>query len=164
MLKSRVNDKDHEVSIHDDIIHIDGQPVSWDMVRISKSHYHLLHNHQSYRIELVKVDLTTKSIIIKLNGKLVPVTIKNQLDLLLERMGMAGIQSNRMNAVRAPMPGLVIDVKVSAGDVVKAGDPLIILEAMKMENVIKSNGDGTVKNVVAKKGDSVEKNQVLIAF
>ena len=62
------------------------------------------------------------------------------------------------------MPGLVIDLKVKAGDVVKAGDPLLILEAMKMENILKAAGDATVKNVTVKKGDSVEKGQVLIGF
>jgi biotin carboxyl carrier protein len=62
------------------------------------------------------------------------------------------------------MPGLIIDLKVNQGDIVKAGDTLLILEAMKMENIIKSTGEGTVKNVKVKKGDSVEKNQVLIEF
>jgi biotin carboxyl carrier protein len=62
------------------------------------------------------------------------------------------------------MPGLVIDLKVKVGDTVKAGDPLLILEAMKMENILKSPGDGTIKNVKTKKGDSVEKGQVLIEF
>jgi biotin carboxyl carrier protein len=62
------------------------------------------------------------------------------------------------------MPGLIIDLKVKQGDVVKAGDALLILEAMKMENIIKAPGEGTVKMIKAKKGDSVEKNQVLIEF
>ena len=62
------------------------------------------------------------------------------------------------------MPGLIIDLKVKTGDTVKAGDSLLILEAMKMENMLKSPGDGVVKNVKVKKGDAVEKNQVLIEF
>jgi biotin carboxyl carrier protein len=69
-----------------------------------------------------------------------------------------------VNHIKAPMPGLIIDLRVKEGDVVKQNDPLIILEAMKMENVIKSPGDGTVKAVKVQKGNSVEKNQVLIEF
>jgi biotin carboxyl carrier protein len=59
---------------------------------------------------------------------------------------------------------LIIDMKVQPGDTVKVGDPLLILEAMKMENMLKSPGDGVVKSVKVKKGDTVEKNQVLIEF
>jgi biotin carboxyl carrier protein len=70
----------------------------------------------------------------------------------------------KVNTVKAPMPGLIIDLRVKAGDTVKEGDPLLVLEAMKMENIIKAHGDGTVKQVKIKKGDSVEKNQVLIDF
>ena len=62
------------------------------------------------------------------------------------------------------MPGMIIDLRVKAGDQVKAGDPLLVLEAMKMENIIKAPGEGTVKQVKIKKGDTVEKNQVLIEF
>jgi biotin carboxyl carrier protein len=62
------------------------------------------------------------------------------------------------------MPGLIIDLKVKVGDKVKTGDALLILEAMKMENILKSPGDGTVKNVTVKKGDSVEKGHILVEF
>lgn len=63
--------------------------------------------------------------------------------------------------VEAPMPGTIIDVKVRVGDVVKAGQPIIILEAMKMENDIVAPADGKVTSIVVKKGDSVNSNDVL---
>ena len=62
------------------------------------------------------------------------------------------------------MPGLILDLKVKPGDEVKKGDIVLILEAMKMENIIKSPGDGLVKSVKVKLKDSVEKNQILIQF
>ena len=62
------------------------------------------------------------------------------------------------------MPGLIIDLKIKAGDAVKQGDPLLILEAMKMENILKSPGEGVIKNLKVKKGDHVEKGQVLMEF
>ena len=66
--------------------------------------------------------------------------------------------------IKAPIPGLITRVLVQVGDQVEAGQPILVLEAMKMENIIKCPGDGTVKTVNVKKGDSVEKNQVLIGF
>jgi len=69
-----------------------------------------------------------------------------------------------MKEIKAPMPGLILDIKVAPGDVVKKGDVLVILEAMKMENSIKSPGDGMVKIVRVGLKQSVEKNQVLIQF
>jgi biotin carboxyl carrier protein len=77
---------------------------------------------------------------------------------------MNNLQNNSAKEIKAPMPGLIFDIKVKEGDEVKKGDPVLILEAMKMENILKSPGDGTVKKIKIKKGESVEKNQVLIQF
>jgi biotin carboxyl carrier protein len=79
-------------------------------------------------------------------------------------MGMSSSSVAKINNIKAPMPGLIIDLKIKAGDAVNAGDTLLILEAMKMENVIKAPASATVKSVKAKKGDSVEKGQILIEF
>ena len=67
-------------------------------------------------------------------------------------------------AVKAPMPGNILDVKVKAGDSVKAGDVLAILEAMKMENEIVAPQDGTVASVNVNKGDTVNSGDVLVSF
>lgn len=151
------------VSTENDFI-VNGKPVDWNLVKVSDGYFHIIHNNKSYKAEVVKTDTATKTFHIKINGKIIPVSVKDRFDLLLEKMGMNGAASNKAIVIKAPMPGLIIDLKVKAGDVVKPGDPLLILEAMKMENIIKAPGEGTVKTVKAKKGDSVEKNQVLIEF
>lgn len=66
--------------------------------------------------------------------------------------------------VEAPMPGTILDVKVSVGDSVSSGSVLCILEAMKMENEIVAPQDGTVASVNVSKGDSVEAGQVIITL
>lgn len=63
--------------------------------------------------------------------------------------------------VTAPMPGTILDIKKNVGDTVKTGEPIIILEAMKMENDIVAPCDGKVTSITVKKGDSVETNQVI---
>lgn len=138
--------------------------MDWNLVTVADGYFHVIFKNKSYRAEVVKADYATKTFSIKINGKIIPVTVKDRFDLLLEKMGMNGASANKTIVIKAPMPGLIIDMKVKQGDTVKAGDPLLILEAMKMENIIKAPGEGTVKTVKAKKGDSVEKNQVLIEF
>jgi biotin carboxyl carrier protein len=59
---------------------------------------------------------------------------------------------------------LVLDIRVKVGDVVKKGDPLVVLEAMKMENILKSVADVTIKKIAIDKGHAVEKNQLLLLF
>ena len=84
------------------------------------------------------------------------------MDLLLEKLGIDNAATQGKNDVKAPMPGLILDVLVDIGDEVKKGTPLLILEAMKMENIIKSPGDGLVSDVLVKVGASVEKNHTLL--
>ncbi|WP_294905799.1 biotin/lipoyl-containing protein [uncultured Eubacterium sp.] len=67
-------------------------------------------------------------------------------------------------SVDAPMPGNILDIKVSNGASVKAGDVLLILEAMKMENEIVAPQDGTVASVNVNKGDTVEAGQTLVSL
>ncbi|MBI1770133.1 MAG: biotin/lipoyl-binding protein [Bacteroidetes bacterium] len=164
MHQSKINDKNFEVISNDDKFTINGKPFEWDLTKISEGNFHILYKNKSYRAEVVKFDSSTKTFQLKINNKLHTVEVKDKFDLLLEKMGMANGAANKVNNIKAPMPGLVIDMKVKAGDIVKTGDPLLILEAMKMENIIKSPGDATIKNVKAKKGDTVEKGQVLIEF
>jgi biotin carboxyl carrier protein len=102
--------------------------------------------------------------VLKVNGKVYSVDLRDRFDLLLEKMGMNNGATGKANSIKAPMPGLIINLHVKEGDQVMPGDALLILEAMKMENLIKASAQSVVKSVKVKKGDSVEKNQVLIEF
>ena len=164
MYQTKVNGKNFEVTKNEESFLVNGEPFQWDIVKISESYFHILFKNKSYRVEVVKADRATKTFQFKINNKIHAVEVKDKFDLLLEKMGMTNGAAAKINNIKAPMPGLVIDLKVKAGDIVKAGDPLLILEAMKMENILKSPGDGAIKNVKTKKGDSVEKGQVLIEF
>lgn len=164
MYKAIVNNKSFEIEQQSDDFTVNGEMFQWDLSKISDGHFHILHQQKSYRAEVVKVEAATKTCVIKINGRTYPVELKDKFDLLLEKMGMNSQASSKVNNIKAPMPGLIIDLKVKEGDVVNAGDVLLILEAMKMENIIKSPGEGIVKSVKVKKGNSVEKGQVLIEF
>jgi biotin carboxyl carrier protein len=164
MYKAKLNAKNFIVEATDSGLTINDQPFHWDLINVSDGYFHILHQYKSYRAEVVRIDAETRTVVLKINGHTHTVDVQDKLDLLLEKMGMASGGLQKINNIKAPMPGLIIDLKIKPGDSVKPGDQLLILEAMKMENILKSSGDGIVKEVKVKKGDSVEKGQVLIVF
>lgn len=164
MYKATVNNHAFEIEPTETGFLVNDKNVAWDLVTIHEGYYHILYNNKSYRAELVKADRESKTCTIKINGHPYTVVLKDKFDLLLEKMGMNNAGGSKLNVIKAPMPGLIVDLKIQVGDNVKQGDAVLILEAMKMENILKSPGEGVVKNLKVKKGDSVEKGQVLIEF
>lgn len=145
-------------------IYLNGEEVAWDLVKLSDGKFHVILNSRSFNAEIVKTEAATKTFTVKVNGELHEISLKDKYDILLEKLGMNNLASTKLNEIKAPMPGLIFDIKVKEGDTVAKGDAIMILEAMKMENIIKSPGEGVVKTIKVKKGDSVEKNQILIQF
>jgi biotin carboxyl carrier protein len=113
---------------------------------------------------LVSFNAEEKTMVINVNGNDYEISIKDRNDLLLQQLGIATKASSVIQFIKAPMPGLIINVSVSEGTEVKKGDTLLILEAMKMENVIKSPRDGKVKKINVQLKNAVEKNQVMLEF
>lgn len=88
--------------------------------------------------------------------------IQNELDQLIEDMGLSLGSAQQVNDIKAPMPGLILEVNVQEGDQVTEGQYLLVLEAMKMENTLTAPRDGVVKSISVQKGDTVDKNELLI--
>lgn len=143
---------------------LNDQSFAWDLVRLSGNTFHIIHQDRSYTAELIEMDAAAKTVKLSINGHPYNVQLKDRFDLLLEQMGMSGATSAKVDSIKAPMPGLIVGIKVQVGDAVKKGDAVLILEAMKMENLIKAPGEGTIRSIRVQKGDRVEKNQVLIEF
>lgn len=133
-----------------------------DFVLQQDGSFHILQNGKSYRAEIIDTDFDSKKIKLQINGKNFEVSIADHYDRLVKQLGLSSGGSQKVNEIKAPMPGLVLNVAVKIGQEVKKGDGLLILEAMKMENVIKSVGDGIVKDILIEKGTAVDKGQLLI--
>jgi biotin carboxyl carrier protein len=164
MYKANIEGHSFDIKFDEDNILVDGELFSWDLLKVEENYFHVIHQHKNYRILILKLDRANKKVLLKINNKKYEVILQDKFDQLLEKMGMNNANGGNVISIKAPMPGLIIDLKVKDGDLVKQNDPLIVLEAMKMENVIKSPGDSVVKSVKVKKGESVEKNQILIEF
>lgn len=166
MLKVKVNNKTEHKIVFDNATSgtINGSPFAWDIIEVKPGSFHVIKDFKSYNVEVIKVDFANKSFLVNVKGNNYELQVENKFDELLKSLGFDNLNSNKINEMKAPMPGLVIDVCVSEGDVIKKGDPIIVLEAMKMENNIKSPTDGIIKKINVKKGIAVEKGQVLINF
>ena len=166
MLKVKVNNKKEHGVVFEDSTHgdIDGKVFAWDVIEVKSGSFHIIKDNKSYTVEVVKADTAEKSFLVRVNGNNYQLNVKDKFDELLKSLGFDDLNAKKVNEIKAPMPGLVLDVRVAEGDTVKKGDPILVLEAMKMENIIKSPTDGTVKKINVKKGIAVEKNQVLINF
>jgi acetyl/propionyl-CoA carboxylase alpha subunit len=165
MYKIRVNGSgEHEIVLSGNGFTIDGEHGQWDLISTGKNQYHIIRNNLSYTCEVISADYGKKTFVIRVNGTMINVEVKDRFDELLLKMGMDNPVSSRINSIKAPMPGLVVKVPVEEGQEVSDGDSILILEAMKMENVLKSPGAGVVKTVKVKPSDRVEKNQVLVEF
>ena len=137
---------------------------NFDAVRVDKSKFHVLKESKPYKAEIVSADFIAKKYTVKVNNNTYEVAISNDLDQLISSMGIERGKTKVVNAIKAPMPGLILEISVEVGQTVKENDPLLILEAMKMENSFLSPRDGVIKSIAVEKGHAVDKGQLLIEF
>ena len=164
--KASVNGTEYQVELTGNIseARLNGMETAVDWSESGAGKAHVIRDNKSYDVELVSADPENKLLRMKVNGRDYEVVLKDRYDELLHSLGMDKTMSAKVNEMKAPMPGLVLDVRVSEGQMVSKGDALVVLEAMKMENILKSPADVKVKKIIAKKGSAVEKNEVLVLF
>ncbi|MES2516120.1 MAG: biotin/lipoyl-containing protein [Bacteroidota bacterium] len=143
---------------------LNGKDFTADIIKIREGVYHLLKDNVSYNLEVVRHIPEEKKLVVKINNTPYTLDIKDKYDDLLHSLGLDSLASKKVNDIKAPMPGMVLNILVTEGQEVKKGDGLIVLEAMKMENILKSPTDGVIKKIAINKGVAVEKNQLLIQF
>jgi biotin carboxyl carrier protein len=143
---------------------LNGQKFSADIIKVREGVYHLLKDSVSYNLEIVNHNPEEKKMFVKINNTPYTLDIKDKYDDLLHSLGLDNLAAKKVNDIKAPMPGMVLNILVTEGQEVRKGDALIVLEAMKMENILKSPTDGVIKKIAINKGVAVEKNQLLIQF
>jgi biotin carboxyl carrier protein len=161
MLTARFNGKEIQLAQQDGLWVPEGIHQV-DIHPISDRRFHLIANNRSYDVEVLLMSAAEKRVTLNINNRIVEVELSDAFDRLLHDLGMDKAVSHKVNNIKAPMPGLVLRIEVEEGAELAPGDKVLVLEAMKMENVIKSPGSGKVKQILVKPGTPVEKNQVLV--
>ncbi|MCF8449489.1 MAG: acetyl-CoA carboxylase biotin carboxyl carrier protein subunit [Taibaiella sp.] len=163
MLQLTVNDnRTYNISQNEDSIQINGVEAAANISVLNNGMVSILHNGNSYTGIVEQIDKQKKEVTVNINGQQYKTAIKEPLDLLLSNMGLDMAANKKSEPIKAPMPGMVLKILVSPGQQINKGDGLVILEAMKMENILKATSAATVKAIKVSERIAVEKGTVLI--
>jgi len=158
-----LDDQTYDLTLDGDRLRMGDADVPVSFERSGPQAFSLLIDGRSVPVVVTPAD-APKTYNVTAQGHTWTVRVKDERDLLLERFGLEDALAGGAVTMRAPMPGLVLEVMVGEGDTVAAGAGLLVLEAMKMENELKAPADGQVKSIHVVPGDAVGKNDVLIEF
>jgi len=164
MFKANIQGQTLHVSKEENEFIIDGKSLDIDILEYREGKFHILLENRSYTAEILSIDKETKTCEIKVGKSVLTVKLRDKYDDLLTEIGIDAIAGKKVNDIKAPMPGMVLHVMVENGQMIKKGDAIVVLEAMKMENILKSPADGIIRKVHVSMGDKVEKNQIMVNF
>ncbi len=155
--------KAYKVTTNDFVFYFDINDIAEiDLVQLSPTKFNCIKNHCSINADMVESDTAHKKYKIAVDGEIFSIDIKDELDQMVEIMGLGSATSKKLTNIKAPMPGLVLEITVTEGQEINPGDKILILEAMKMENSIVTPGNATIKKILVSKGQAVERGQVLV--
>ena len=141
-----------------------GSEESWDWKQLAPGVFDVRMGNRNVRIERMDGPDEKGNVTIRVNGVVQALQVLGPQQLLLESMGMSANVDTQEKHVESPMPGKILQVMVAPGTVVDEGDPLLVLEAMKMENVIRAPRSGVIAGVEAQVGEAVEKAAKLVTY
>lgn len=157
-----INDRKFEIEIRGDgSIWVNGQQREVDFLPLTDALYSVLMNATSHEVVVEERDGMYE---VLMGGRLYNGTVTDErTQLMKSRRGGLEADSGELS-IKAPMPGLIVAIPVNEGQTVTAGQTLVILESMKMQNELKAPRDGTVQRISIKPGETVEQKRVLITM
>lgn len=137
-----------------------GAEVYWT----DRDFFEVIYQGKSFKGEILSRDIENRKLRLKLNHRVFELKKRFVLDDLIAELGLDKVKVKQLKEITSPMPGRILNIQVQVGDHVKVGEPILSLEAMKMENILKSDGEGVVKSIVIAKDQVVDKGELLIEF
>ena len=124
----------------------------------------MTYKGKNFHGEIMEENLENRMLKVKINHSEYLISKKGPLDELIAQLGLDKVKVRKLSQLKSPMPGRIVAISISVGDEIEVGDSLLTLEAMKMENVLKSEGVGIVKSIQVKTDQVVDKGAVLVTF
>lgn len=153
----------YKVKTNEFIFSIDqNEAAAADIIQKSPTEFNIIKEHRSVNAKLIGSDAPGKKISVEVDGETFEVEIKDELDQMLDVMGFGKATTKLIKEIKAPMPGMVLEIVVTDGQEVNEGDKILILGAMKMENSIMIQTNAKIKRVAVAVGQAVDKGQVLV--
>ncbi|MCX6280297.1 MAG: biotin/lipoyl-binding protein [Bacteroidetes bacterium] len=142
------------------LIAVDNQKYDLDIVEVENGVYSIIYNGHSYNVELIEGE-SSKKYLVNTFAKSFNVEIVDAESKYIKNRNQ-GQEPEGVNHIQSPMPGKIVKIPVTVGEVVETGQTLIVVEAMKMQSEFKSTGDKIVLEILVKEGDTVEAHQLMI--
>ena len=143
-----------------DVATAGGAAITWHDHRF----FDITHNGVVFHGEIMMDYSENRALTVKINHRVFQVKRKGELDEIIASLGFDKPKVRKLKELAAPMPGRVTSIHIELGQAIQPGDPILSLEAMKMENVLKAEGIGVVSAINIQQGDVVEKGTVLVSF
>jgi biotin carboxyl carrier protein len=159
-----INENELQVLIQsEDTVQINKKKYSYDLLETKNHSFILKLNNRQYQIDLIEKKNGFYELLI--NNITINTTVRTLLEhKALKLIERANLNSNHHTEMKAPMPGMILKIKKKPGDMILMGESVLILEAMKMENDLKSPAAGIIKEILAKEGNAVEKGTKLFSI
>lgn len=112
------------ITVNQEEISVDRNDLAaLDLIKVDAMDFHLLDKNRTYRINLLQADYKNKTLTVLVNGNKYELKIEDGYDRLVKEMGLLTTSSQKANSVKAPMPGLIIDIMVTEGQTISSGTP-----------------------------------------
>ncbi len=158
----RLDNREYTVAFEKDTVTVDGKPVPGEL--LPTKHKSCLKARIQDRILDIPLELTDEGARFLFSGREYVAQFEDHRQRLLRSFGGQGEERRTALSVKAPMPGLVVKIETKVGDVVTRGQGVMVVEAMKMENEVRSPSSGTVKEILVRERQTVEKGEVLVVI
>lgn len=135
--------------------------VDVDIQEIGNNRYQIIVNNQPF---IASIAQSNDQLVIIIDHHLYFVETKEASQELLDKVGINQNSLKKTSLLKAPMPGLIVDILVNEGAEIYTGQALVVLKAMKMENIIKAPHDGVIKRIFVRKDQKIDKDSVILQF
>lgn len=154
-----INGLKKNVKLEGNTAFVEDREYNFELKKLKSDLFLLKAGNRIFEIYSKKINEEKYSVTV--NSRYFEILVRTSLQEKAARLIELKTESNHHSEIKSPMPGLILKVKKKNGEKVEAGEPVLILEAMKMENELRSPSGGKIREIFVKEGIAVEKGAVL---